>query len=447
MENSFYVLLLVLFLLTILTFLLTDFDILHPVCIVMCMMTLSVFLASTKIERWHLYMSVDASLLIISSLCSFVVGGIWTDWKLKKNIGGVPVRKESAIYEISTRNIFLIASVVLLLGYFQYRDFFSSSVALGNNSGPLDFSSMIRSIRPSIENESFRFSRWTFYRLILAQACIYCCLFVWFTRIVKNSGRVSFSGNYKYFLPVVAFTPFVLSTTGRTIPLNLILFMLLTGAIVFQVKNRFSFTSKLGIVCLFIGSGIVFFAIFLGMGFLSGKVSAGGRSPYEILVHYVGLSMPAFSSYLEQAHSETLYIGSTTLVGIYNNLNRLGADLPSVNVFLPFVQFNDISTNVYTMMARYVHDYGIVGMHIIMAVIGIVFTGAYDYIRLIAKKYEWIPYYGLFPETLFFSTNDDRFLSQVLSTTSFYQCVALFVVCKICISKRGETKEPKVPST
>lgn len=291
-------------------------------------------------------MSVDASLLIVSSLLCFIFGGVWADWQIKKNIQGIPAIKENCVYSISDFNLFLMFFIVLFLGYFQYREFYDSSVMLGNQSGPLDFSNMIKAIRPSIERETFKFSRWNSYRHLVAQMMVFCCTFVFFVREFLHSEKLSFKHNRAYLLPLIPYTLFIMCNTGRGIPLEYLLFVLLIGAIVFQIKAGFTLESKIKIISAFVGVGVLFFIIFLAMGMLSGKVRIGGRGPYEILVHYAGFSMPAFSVFLEQVHTETAYIGNTTLHGIYNNLNRLGADLPPVKLFLPFVRFNDITTNV-----------------------------------------------------------------------------------------------------
>ena len=67
-----------------------------------------------------------------------------------------------------------MSCIILFLGYFQYREFYDSSVMLGNISGPLDFSSMIKAIRPSIEREAFKFSRWNSYRRIISEVMVDC---------------------------------------------------------------------------------------------------------------------------------------------------------------------------------------------------------------------------------------------------------------------------------
>ena len=437
MENSFYVLLAVLIPLSIAVFILTEFDILNPVCIVTSLMTFSVFLATTKIERWHLYMSADASLLIISSLICFVIGGLWADWQIKRNINGIPITKENCVYMISNSRLLLMSLIILILGYFQYREFYDASIMLGNKSGPLDFSSMIRSIGPAIENERFKFSRWYNYRIVIAQMLFYCSVFVFFTRSILHSGKFDLTrSNFIYLLPMISFLPFIICNRGRMLPLHCMLFILLTGTIISQIKAAFSLNNKIKVIGALIACGVVFLLIFLVLGMLSGKVRMGGRSPYEILVHYVGLSMPAFSVFLERIQIESPYIGNNSLMGIYSNLNRLGANLPPVKGYMPFFHFNDISTNVYTMMAKYIMDYGFIGMHIIMSFIGMFYVSFYDYVRLISKKLEHIAYYALLSMTLFFATNDDHFIGQVINTNTLYQFATLYIIFKLFVIKK-----------
>lgn len=436
MENSFTVLLLAMTLLTALAFVISEYDILNPVCIVMFLMTVSVFLATTTINRWHLYMSAEASLLIITSMICFAIGGFWADWRIKRNLGAQPIEKENCIFYITTGKIILLSVCILGLGYFQYQEFYAASRALGNTSGPFDFSSMIKAIRPSIENETFKFSRWSSYRLVIAKTGMFCSIFCFFMNLI-GANAIKWQRNVKYLLPVVAFIPFVAANTGRELLLTVMLFSLLTGTIIYQIKCGFSVQSRmrtLGFFCLCSGT---FFLLFLLLGMLSGKVSIGGRPPYEILAHYMGLSMPAFSAFWDQTFVESPYIGSTTLSDIYKKLGVLGIELPAVRGFLAFVHFNDISTNVYTMMARYIKDFGVIGMYLVMAFIAMTYVAFYDYVRLVSKWYFSVAFYGMIPMTLFFSMNDDRFFTTLLSTTTIYDFAALYFVYKLLVTKKN----------
>ena len=434
MENSFTVLLSVMFVLTFLVFVISEYDILHPVCIVVGMMTLSVFLATTTVERWHLYMSAEASLLVITSMLCFAIGGFWADYQIKKNVGSKVAVKGRCIYEIKTSRLILLSIFILVLGYFQYKEFYAAAQLLGNKSGPLDFSSMIKTIRPCIEQETFKFSRWTTYRLIIAQSCLFCSLLCFFLNSIKEKS-VQFLKNIKYLMPLVTFMPFVFANTGRMVPLSIMLFLLLGGGIIYQIKREFSIQSRIKTIGFVFLCGICFFAVFLLLGTLSGKVSAGGRPPYEILAHYVGLSMPAFSIFVDSIPQETIYVGKFTSHDLYNKLRLLGFDVPQTLGFQPFVYFNDISTNVYTMMERYIKEFGILGMHIVVAIIAMVYVSIYDYIRLVSTKYLGIAFYGAIAITLFFATNEDHFFGTILSTQTIYSFSSLYVIFKIVVSE------------
>ena len=164
-----------------------------------------------------------------------------------------------------------------------------------------------------------------------------------------------------------------------------------------------------------------------------------GYGPLEILAHYAGISMPAFSHFImNYTFPETPYIGGTTLTGIYSNLISLGMQLPRPPVFLDMVMFYDITTNVYTMMRRYIADYGFVGMHLIMAILGVFYTAFYNYVRFYAKSFWIVVFYSGLMMPLFFSMNDDRFLSVILSTKTVYQMIVIYAVCRLFVKKIPE---------
>ena len=433
MENSFIILSVTMLVLSILVFIISEYDILNPVCIVTILMTISVLFATSCVNRWHLYMSTEASLLIITSIICFDIGGFWADWRIKKNLNFIVKEKEDCTFNIKNYKLVILCTLILILGYFQYKEFYAASQLLGNQSGPLDFSSMIKAIRPSIENETFKFSRWNSYRLVIAEMGVFCSIFCFFINsIVKNGHWLE---NIKYLIPFITFIPFILSNTGRGLPLDVMLFSLLSGTIIYQIKNGFSIKCKIRTLVFFAVCGGAFFIVFLALGTLSGKVSIGGRPPYEILAHYGGLSMPAFSIFLNNMPIETPYIGDTTLSDVYNKLRVIGMDVPQVKGFLPFVEFTGITTNVYTMMARYIKDYGVIGMHLIMALIAMFYVAFYDYVRLISRKYVVVAFYSLIPMTLFFATNDDRFFTTVLNTTTLYNFIILFLMFKVLVSR------------
>lgn len=434
MENSFHLLLFVMAVISVSAFVLTNYDILHPFCIVASLMTFSVFLAVLGMHRWNLYMSIDTSMVIIGCILSFGLGSIWSDWTVKK---GLNLQKWVYGPEIGykIKNWKIVCAVLLMIGMacFQYKEVYEASIIHGNTSGVFDLSGMIKTVRHAIEGNVLYYSRWYQYRFILATGIAYCSIYIFFVNVfsLQHAGILK---NAKILLPVLFDFPFFILSGGRGGVLELFIFTLIVGAILYQRVNGFSLLAKKRTILLFLGCGCISFIAFLLMGMVTGKVVPGSSDSIRILIHYGGLSMPALSKLLEQTHLESNLIGSHTLVGIYNNLNSLGADLPKVRAFLPFVDFGGINTNVYSIAGRYILDYGIVGMGILMSILGIFYTTFYDFVRFKMKGTLGVAFYGLVIFPIFFFTNDDFFLSTVVNTAILYKFLSFFCIYKFLTS-------------
>ena len=168
--------------------------------------------------------------------------------------------------------------------------------------------------------------------------------------------------------------------------LNLTIYILLTGAIIYERSQSFHPKAKQKIIIVSLAAGVSFYAYFCSLVF-TGKVSLHGRSPFSIIAHYGGLSAPALSVYLNSTPLESPYIGLTTLWDIYSKLRVLGLSLPQNITFLKFVQFHGINTNVYTAMRRYIEDYGYIGMYLIMYFLGIIYTAFIDSLNIAPTLY------------------------------------------------------------
>lgn len=430
MENSFHLLLFVMAAISISAFVLTNYDILHPFCIVALLMTFSVFLAVLGMSRWNLYMSIDASMVIIGCVLSFGVGSIWSDWTIKRGLSLTKWIYDSEIgYEIKNWKIAYAVLFMIEMACFQYKEVYEASIIYGNTSGIFDLSDMIKIVRHAIEMNQLDYSRWYQYRFILATGIAYCFIYIFFINVF-SSQYAGVLKNAKILLPVLFDFPFFILSGGRGGVLELFIFTLMVGAILYQRVNSCSLLAKKRTILIFLVCGGLSFIIFLLMGIVTGKVVLGNSDPVRILIHYGGLSLPALSKFLDQVHLESSLIGSHTLVGVYNNLSSLGADLPKVKGFLPFVDFGGINTNVYSIAGRYILDYGIVGMVILMAILGVFYTAFYDIIRFKIKGTLGIAFYGLVIFPIFFFTNDDFFLSTIVNTAILYKFISFFCVYK-----------------
>lgn len=438
-ENSIYILFCTLFIITALSFIISEYDIMNPAVTLSFTMSFSAFLAMVNINKWNLYMNIDSSLILISAVFVFVITVFTCDLKLNSyhKLQGNTISLFDTSYKILNLKLGICSVLMVLMAYVAFCDVYNVSLMLGNTQG---YNGMIHTVRMGIEHNDIRahFSRWHNYQNIIATCIAYCSGFVFCINLIQNTYKSIFS-YLKYLIPVVLLIPFIILSTGRLPMLQLFLYLLIVASILYQRKNKFSTKSKLKIIIVVSIFGAFFFLAFLALGFFTGKVSFGGRGAFEILAHYGGLSMPAFSIFFnDNVRSENILIGSTTLRGIYRNLQALGINIPAVVAFLPFVKFSNISsitTNVYTAYMRYIVDYGYIGMYLIVTFLGLLYATLYYYVRVIAKRPIWIIYYGILILPMYFSINEEIFFAFLFNTSTVYEFILLFVFDKILITR------------
>lgn len=441
-ENAFILLFAVLLCITVLTLILAQYDITHPCVIVSGVMTGSALSAITLTEKWTLFMSVDAAFAVIFSVMAFVATGIWADAVTKnKAVARNGSKLCSAYYHIDYKWIVLFSGIIIFITYLQFHELNEIALRLGNTKG---YGKILPVIRAHILN--VKYSRWYAYENILITAILYSSLFIIVSNLLYTAQfdglRTRLWQNRNYFAVAMLCLPSFMLTTGREKLVDLFLFMVVISSVLCQKKHMFD-TKYLKKIYLFVMAAgvllIILFSVFLnirsGTGIRLGDPMAGFAT-------YMGISMPAFSYFVDnQVLLETPYIGGTTLIGIYRNLSQLGWTLPKPPVFLDFVPLDldgrYYRTNVYTTMYRYITDYGYMGNYLIMAIMGLFYTVFYNYVRFYAKSFWILILYASLMMPLFLSMFDERFLSVVLSTTTVYKIIAIYLVCRFCTIKAG----------
>ena len=396
------------------------FDFMEPAVIFVATMTLSVFLSMIFAERWALSIGLKTFLCLTVAASAFVLGNIFADrcWRSSTE----PPRGAIELDEKKIRAALLVMAVLL---FFNFLESYEMSMRLGNQGGVFD---MIRVNRHAIEAQTASFSRWTNYRSMIAQAITYTFLYAFIRNFIFRRAIVA-----RYLAPLIFYVPILILNTGRMGLLCLIVYSIVVASILRQrLSDRL--TDRLSIAKSLIGAGIIFAALFMLMGTFTGKTVSAERTPLVILAHYAGLSIPALDVFLNREMIETTAIGSYTLHGIYRMLGTLGFDLPSVPLFLPFVKFVGIDTNVYTAEARYIHDYGWVGMTLILWSFGAIYSFAYRFVRARETALP-LMFYGFCAYPLFLSSIDERVMLDFAGTTPIYILMLLFLTDKIFLKR------------
>ena len=398
------------------------FDFMQPSIIFVGTLILSVAMAILFADKWCLTVGIKTFFCLGLAASAFVFGNVFAD---RCSLTSVQTSGTTGKLRIGNIKIFFALILMAVLLYYNLVESIEMSIELGNKGG---LEEMIRVNRQAIEAQLAAFSRWTSYRSMIAQAITYSFLYVFAHNLV-----VSRSIGLRYLLPLIFYIPMLILNTGRMGLLCLVVYAVVVATIIYQRRQPQSLGSRLSTAKALLGAGIIFAALFMLMGIFTGKTVSEDRTPLVILAHYAGLSIPALDVVLNRDLVESTMIGSHTLHGIYRTLGTLGFDLPRVPLFLPFVTFNGIDTNVYTAEARYIQDYGWLGMTMILWIFGAIYSFAYRYVKEHADVLP-LMFYGFCAYPLFLSSIDERVMLDLFGTTPIYILILLWLSDKIFLS-------------
>lgn len=418
-----------LLLITFILCVLFEADIMQPAVLMSGTMTFSALLAWLSSNQFGTQIGWKTYFCLILAIGSFSIGSMWSHLKLKWSTYTTGyIEKKYKVHWLMYGALLVVMGIML---FFSTRELYDLSIQLGNTNG---LKGMISTIRPALEGHQIKFSRWMNYRQIIAQTITYIYLFLFTYQMIYHQ----FKWKYLLFLlPSIIYSGFVMLTTGRMSMVALIIFEVVIFCVLYQKKKRFHVTSRLKCVAILFIAGISFLVLFFVMGHLTGKVISEEHSAFVILAHYAGLSIPALDVQLNKIWVDNLLVGSNSLHGIYSILNRLGMNLPEVQIFLPFTQFSNINTNVYTAEGRYVRDFGYIGMIAIMWILGVFYTVFYDWVLYQSHNEFAIILFGTISYPLFLSSIDERFFLDLLGSQIIYFGILIYLFCLLIIQKES----------
>lgn len=146
---------------------------------------------------------------------------------------------------------------------------------------------------------------------------------------------------------------------------------------------------------------------------------------------------PKFNTPIEAKSyfSSTKFFGIHTFSGIYSLLRKIGFKIPDSIIALEYIRCGDYLSNIYTPLRRYIQDFGIIGMTLIMFFIG------FCYKKLILSNKEenssslLAIYTAQFLFSLFFMSIEERVFMDVILIRSVYIMVCIYFVYQWLVKK------------
>ena len=394
----FYLVLLLVFLIFvfIVSYILTDQDILAPSNTMCMMFILSVLFALMNYKKWEIDFLPETFAILSTGVfvfCASTVGFKYIFLRKQKINSSFDFDWKIAQPKMSIIIFFILLNSLVCLWYYK------EIVRFVGISG-LDFRSLVSSYRRIRVNNLANGSSSDAVNGILSQ----------FLKVVKASGHVAvfFLVNSSRFekkmklrhkigyliIILLSFVPSIF-VASRGEFLKFISFTLIIVYISWQQKYEWKKVLSWKIIRI----GIIGVAIGIPLFYYSAELI--GRSNTSNVLDYVstyiGGSIQLFNLYVKDPIPSGIF-GEESLIGISKILSFLGLSEMSSSTNLEFRMLGEYRSNVYTFFRRPFHDFGLLGMYLFTVFIALLFS--YIYFAKIKNKRRnqsvdrWVLVYG-----------------------------------------------------
>ena len=397
----------------------SDQDIFSPWIIATASFLNSSVLAMLNRDYWQYDFHVSTCLVIVVALLLFGAGAMIAGWAVKRDAGTV-CEKPSRPLAMPAGLIMAVSVVILLLAAVSFQDSYHLSVFYGNTDG---YGNMLPTVRRLLESKEAVLPRGVAYRNLISLTAAVFFMYTYLHDMVWFGWR---RASCLCLLPTLVYIPHAVLSTARGDFLTVTVVAILLAGIQYQIKNGCSGRNNLRLLGGMMAAFVLFFSAFFAAGSLTWKGLTETRGPFRIISHYTGAQIPAFDAYLNgRAYPEDEWIGTHSLIGPYSNMRALGMEVPETSIFLEFTAFENVDTNVYTSLRRYIQDYGFVGMGLIVFLLGLIYTTAYNLVRKRAGGGFALLMYVMFSWPFFMFGHDDLFMTTVLSARTIYILISM----------------------
>ena len=262
-------------------------------------------------------------------------------------------------------NSMLFFSIISFILYF--KNIYELAILGGNSQG---IGKMLIYARHTILSNLGRISYYLSIALFIIKSFI---LILTYEMIKSNIVEKKILYIKRKFFMICIYIGIMVLSTGRTEFIYYIVYILNVYSVLYFQKHNWNIKINYKILKLGVLSFTTFLIIFSLAGYLTNKTQQ--KKIFEMISIYVGSSIPALELFLEKFDRPSNYFGSHTLAIIYKLLKKINFDVPQLYGPCEIVWFNEkVATNVYTALKRYIEDYNIIGLFVIMFILGYLYT-------------------------------------------------------------------------
>lgn len=427
-----YILLINLFVLLCLSYFLSKGDLISPWFISVGVYMISSSVAVINLNRWGESISSNTVLTITIALLAFGIGQITSDI-LKINNNTVKTDNTYRI-TIPLYRILFAFSIGLLVVFLMYRRLVGIAV-IGGYSGS---GYLLNYARIAIIHYNASWGSIAGILQFITMGIGYLFTYALVNNILYEERLFKgLKNNLIYLLPIIPYILVEIMSTSRSGFIRLATMILFFGIITWKVQKGWKNAIKKNFRLIIVASLllIAFYVTFINLGDLTGKNLVYNLN--DTISVYTGGSIVSLDNYLENRQFNSINFGEETLYGVKHIFDKIAFDVSVENRHLEFIYFNNgYSTNVYTALRRYIHDYGYFGMVVIQFFIGFFFGAFYKLIKKKNKANLLMIIYAYIANALVMQSIDDSFLTVFLSVSQIFSILFIIVCYKFFIKKK-----------
>jgi oligosaccharide repeat unit polymerase len=355
------------------------------------------------------------------------------------NLPSIKIEKKYPKYLV------LIINIIMLISGIMYFQFIYNNAILGGSNGSLSaiFSYARQAEQMGIAKDP---------SFILSLLMVFSFSFGYIQTFIIIRDLVLFSVKYVRLcdiITVILYFSHTIVSGGRTRLMYFIIYIIVVGLIMYRNKNHWSKKSiNIAVKYIILGFLIVVMAFWLIENTVRGSVFGNSYSIWYQLSKYIGSPIYALNIYLENPFYMNSFYETETMYSIISILNKLGMGIPFNNNALEFVTYssgsNQIITNIYTALRRYLHDFKLPGLIILISLQSLIYSSLYANIKKNRTENSGLLYYGIIIYPVAFYFIEERFLNDLFTLTMILQYMIIYffliLLNLIGINKRENKK-------
>ncbi len=425
-----FILLAALIALTFLSYRLFKRDVLSPAVVLSALFSLCVALALYNLNRWSLWdYHLNTALLVLWGVVAFIGASYVVDRLFQRRFReklALPLQLSARTVPIDWVKLALVVAFDLLALAYFWSEVRRIAILGGYSEGGLW--TMMRTYRQTYSytvlpaGQGLPWLMYQFIKLITVFAYVYLYQFI--NNVTADRFRIRYAA---LLVPVLLSFVQTLMNAGRMEILRLAAAALVMLYVLWQRSGNWD--RRLGRKqWLYVGA---FAAFMLGAFYLLANVV--GRRVYDDAIYnlsvYTSGPVKLFDMFLQDPPKPSGIWGQETFYGIHQFLSKyFDIGQPYIR-HLEFRSVQDINVgNIYSAFRRYYYDFGFLGLTVLQAINGVIFTAFYRIIKLkrIGNKAGiGLLLYAFIAFNLFMLPIDDLVYSTMVSVSSFTTYILL----------------------